>query len=644
MKESSFSDCYRGHDGLFDFHKQFCSNDWLNQDFNWLFEQKEKYIEKEKGKGKKLNKNEKKKRDFNNSDVSNNFQQETILVAIIEKLMEWIEFPVAHERDPSLTFSPLLLTVRGEAGTGKSHVIKVVTNAVERLFDVKVTITCAPTGNAAFNVNGKTCHSFFSLDLEPGKKSTLSQTKQTKLKESLSRLLMVIIDERSLLSCEDLAKIHSNCCNFAHGATSNHLPWGGIPIVVLFGDDKQLPAVMNNNRGGGVTTIFKMDGFENKEQKQSKLHREGQRLFKQLSQNVISLKKNCRIDEGNNFLQNCCNQLRNGPGLSKTNAKKLLEYRFENPNLSKQRRDELIKDAIWIFTTNREVDVHNMKMVEKMVNRENPLISTSYKMYGRDGKRNFGIKSHFRKNDIITAPISFCRGSRVSIDRNLWQEVGLFNGALGTVVDIRYKTRESPLLGDFPAYVIVDMDFYKGPIWDSQNPTRVPIPIAERFCRKGCCVMESIPLTVSFARTLHKFQGQQVGPNHSNKMMVFGPGSCTFEASSPGLLYVGLSRMSTIGPTVNDSCFYFFGPDANENRLTNVTHKRGDKSKPTKEKYKRVVLREVWERYLDRNERNNSISYSSNERSMILTWSESIGRVPLQALDNIISYHAKNRH
>ena len=154
--------------------------------------------------------------------------------------------------------------------------------------------------------------------------------------------------------------------------------------------------------------------------------------------------------------------------------------------------------------------------------------------------------------------------------------------------------------------------------------------------------MRNIPLSVSFARTLHKFQGQQVGPKHSNKMMVFGPGSSAFEASNPGLLYVGLSRISTIGPTIHNSCFYFFGSDADENRLRNVTHKRGDKSRPTKVKYKRVVQREVWEKYLDINEENRPFQFSINQRESILHWAK-WKKLSVQELDNIISYHSKKK-
>ena len=133
---------------------------------------------------------------------------------------------------------------------------------------------------------------------------------------------MIIIDKRSLLSCEDLAKVHSNCANFAHGSRTNHLPLGGIPIVVLLCDDKQLPAVNRYSSGGGATTIFKTDGSNNFNVKDSKLCRKGQSLFKDLGRHVISLKKNLRLRAGDADLQRYLHDLRQGPGLTKKDASK----------------------------------------------------------------------------------------------------------------------------------------------------------------------------------------------------------------------------------------------------------------------------------------------------------------------------------
>lgn len=58
----------------------------------------------------------------------------------------------------------------GGAGTGKSHVIKYVQAEVQRSLspvsenpDSAVIVLVAPTGTAAYNINGKTIHSVFNI-------------------------------------------------------------------------------------------------------------------------------------------------------------------------------------------------------------------------------------------------------------------------------------------------------------------------------------------------------------------------------------------------------------------------------------------------------------------------------------------------
>ena len=169
-------------------------------------------------------------------------------------------------------------------------------------------------------------------------------------------------------------------------------------------------------------------------------------------------------------------------------------------------------------------------------------------------------------------------------------------------------------------------------------PSHIPIPVALRDCKKGCCYLKSIPL---IARTLHKFQRQSFRLSFSNKYMVFGPGTAFFGAQNPGLLYVELSRMSTLGDSPQNSPFLFFGPNANENRFTNVTHKRGEKSQPTRIKYKSVVMREKWIQFLSRNERNSPVNVSSVEKQMLSNWLDNLF-ISVNDLDRIICYHSKH--
>jgi len=67
---------------------------------------------------------------------------------------------------------------------------------------------------------------------------------------------MIIIDERSLLSQEVLGAAERNCRLCTHKGKNPDKPWGGVPIILMFGDDYQLPSVCRGSQGCGATHIF----------------------------------------------------------------------------------------------------------------------------------------------------------------------------------------------------------------------------------------------------------------------------------------------------------------------------------------------------------------------------------------------------
>ena len=89
-----------------------------------------------------------------------------------------MEFPEIHKHDSSKKFEPLVLTVRGAGGTGKSFLVKVILNAIESMFGVRVSQTCAPTGCAAYNIFGKTVHSLFCINIDDPNKELSEKQKQ----------------------------------------------------------------------------------------------------------------------------------------------------------------------------------------------------------------------------------------------------------------------------------------------------------------------------------------------------------------------------------------------------------------------------------------------------------------------------------
>jgi hypothetical protein len=58
-----------------------------------------------------------------------------------------------------------------------------------------------------------------------------------------------------------------------------------------------------------------------------------------------------------------------------------------------------------------------------------------------------------------------CREAMVEIVKaNIEPKWGLYNGTIGTVVDIVYHQGENPKNGHLPKVVVVDFKHYRGPI------------------------------------------------------------------------------------------------------------------------------------------------------------------------------------
>ena len=112
---------------------------------------------------------------------------------------------------------PYHVFLSGPGGVGKSHVIKLIhsdTLKLRRLSgtfepDDFIVLLTAPTGVAAFNINGMTLHS--ALLLGRTKYSgfqPLSHDKLNSLRTKLSHLMFLIIDEVSMVGSNMLLKIH----------------------------------------------------------------------------------------------------------------------------------------------------------------------------------------------------------------------------------------------------------------------------------------------------------------------------------------------------------------------------------------------------------------------------------------------------
>ena len=87
---------------------------------------------------------------------------------------------------------------------------------------------------------------------------------------------------------------------------------------------------------------------------------------------------------------------------------------------------------------------------------------------------------------------------------NLWVDMGLVNGAMGTVVTICYRLNEAP--PNPPIAVTIRFDAYRGP---TLSDGTVPITPLRRtwFTPGGSCSHLQLPLKLAWTVTIHKAQG-----------------------------------------------------------------------------------------------------------------------------------------
>ena len=131
---------------------------------------------------------------------------------------------------------PLWMIVSGTAGTGKSYLIHCLRLLLQHQLSV-----AAPTGVAAFNVDGHTLHSLLSLPTR-GDFKDLEGERLNKLQQSFSDIKYVIIDEMSMVGRKTLGQVDRRL----RQAFPRHAQelFGGCSCL-LFGDFGQLPPVMD---------------------------------------------------------------------------------------------------------------------------------------------------------------------------------------------------------------------------------------------------------------------------------------------------------------------------------------------------------------------------------------------------------------
>ena len=156
-------------------------------------------------------------------------------------------YHVLHE--VKMQIQPLRIFLSGGAGVGKSFVLNTLYQAVTKYFnqlsgknpdDIRA-MKVAPTGKAAFNINGNTIHSAFNIPVSQGfNYLPLDNDRLNTIRKQYKTLKIIFIDEISMVGA-GLFNFLNQRLQQIMGTQS---PFGGLSIIAV-GDLFQLQPVFD---------------------------------------------------------------------------------------------------------------------------------------------------------------------------------------------------------------------------------------------------------------------------------------------------------------------------------------------------------------------------------------------------------------
>lgn len=369
--------------------------------------------------------------------------------------------------------------VTGNAGTGKTTLIRYLVNALD-----KACAVVAPTGVAALNVEGATIHSFCRLPPRIHEERDIRMLPDRRL---LRRLELLIIDEISMVRCDLLDAVDKTL----RLNRSCEEPFGGVSLL-LVGDMFQLPPVVERRErrvleSRGYRSPYFFSSFALRDS--GLLSVELTTVFRQTDPAFVRLLNRIRIGESGEQLleavnRQCC-------------------------------QGEKPADAITLTPTNKLADTINQEEMAALPGPPRTYIGTV------KGEFEPGREKLPSPYDLTLKP-----GARVMFTKNdeLRQWVNGTQGVVERLEEDALFVRTGGAAGEALRSV-------KPVTWDKYK--YVYDPESRKIVAKKVGSYRQFPLMPAWAVTIHKSQGKTL----DSVWVDFGAG-----AFAAGQAYVGLSR------------------------------------------------------------------------------------------------------
>ena len=391
--------------------------------------------------------------------------------------------------------------ITGGAGTGKSHLVKCIYHEGTRILgkmmenpdDVSI-LKLAPTGIAAYNINGKTIHSAlsipikFTLPYQP-----LGEEKISQLRTQLGQLQILIIDEISMVDQKLLWYIHGRLRQLKQSRDNS--PFGKVCVIAV-GDFFQLPPVKGKPvYVDSLESALWMDNF--KQVNLDEIMRQKEDAEFAILLNKLRTKERDEVlsDEDLSILRSC-------------------------------ETGEHCEDAIHIYSYNKDVFAWNKEMLHKKCSDVLCIEAEDTEVNSRNKNK---ICKKPRKSSYQTSLLShlwIACDARVMLIKNVDVSKGMTNGCMGHVAEIMRPNENSK-----PTCIKVKFD---NDNIGTQTIEMFQESMGEKFSRK------QFPLKLAYACTVHKVQGMTMDKAVVNLKNIFLSGQA----------YVSLSRVTSLSGLV----------------------------------------------------------------------------------------------
>jgi len=421
----------------------------------------------------------------------------------------------------------LLLFVQGEAGTGKSHAIRVIAAEAAKMAGCsRNTVRClSPTGVAAENLLAGTVTIHRGFALHPKNKGVTAEPLKGASADAFfaryRNTRVFIIDEISMVSPSNFMKVDARLKQLAeveqaryiklgdtHAATqiSKYKPFGGFTVVSM-GDFRQIPPV------GGQSLLKASLIAESNENAKKASH--GGWLWRHFR--MLQLKEQCRANEPRQ--QRRIDILRKG--------KMTAELIDDIAILTEEEAREAFKDAVYIVKTNKErIAINTIRAAEFATQKGVPIVQWKNELGDQIVKLLNGDTLDELCNATPDLTATFVQGAPAMVLRNINPQCGLSNGSNCELVGLAgLRPDDTAKIAAAGAGDVVNLD---------HPPTHVLVSVpALKTCEhmprvivdgKECVPLElsngeievghtklsfsSHHVTLAFAVTMHKVQGK----------------------------------------------------------------------------------------------------------------------------------------